>query len=256
MSEVSPKELEFTLRVRNNRLKQRRAALGMSQPQFAKAAGVVLGAYCGLETMKLSPQHKDGSWRDIVLSLSAFHAVEPEELFPPAVLAVAEPVVVRKVDGLDLRELMSMHQQRLLERPDEVYDRVDASKQIARSLATLTPREEEVIRLRFGLDGGGTWTLEEIAEIFGVQGERIRQVEAKGLRKLRHPERAKKLEPFMPDGKGKKAMQEAIARLESVREAERGRYLRNAKARWIDREETWQRVRREYHHRLQGEDKP
>lgn len=70
---------------------------------------------------------------------------------------------------------------------------------IADVLSTLTPREEKVLRLRFGFDDGNRRTLEEIGKEFNVQRERIRQIEAKALRKLRHPSRRKKLEPFHPD---------------------------------------------------------
>lgn len=64
-------------------------------------------------------------------------------------------------------------------------------------LDTLTDREENVLRLRFGLDDGRTRTLEEVGKVFGVTRERIRQIEAKALRKLRHPSRSKKLKDFM-----------------------------------------------------------
>ena len=197
-SEASLKELEFTLRARNNRLKERRLRLGMTQPQFAEAAHVGSASYGNLETMKLHPQHRDGSWRDIALALSSFHGVEPEELFPPAVLAVNEPVVVRRVDGHDLHELMTTHQQKMIEGPADAYERVETGKQIIRSLGTLSPREEEVLRIRFGLDGGGEHTLDEVSEKIGVTRERTRQIEAKGLRKLRHPSRSENLQQFLP----------------------------------------------------------
>ena len=64
-------------------------------------------------------------------------------------------------------------------------------------LDTLTPREEKVLRLRFGLDDGRSRTLEEVGKEFNVTRERIRQIEAKALRKLRHPSRSKKLKDFM-----------------------------------------------------------
>jgi len=64
-------------------------------------------------------------------------------------------------------------------------------------LKTLTPREEKVIKMRFGLDDGSEHTLEEVGQSFQVTRERIRQIEAKALRKLRHPSRAKKLRPFL-----------------------------------------------------------
>ncbi|MEZ1978456.1 sigma-70 family RNA polymerase sigma factor, partial [Staphylococcus aureus] len=64
-------------------------------------------------------------------------------------------------------------------------------------LDTLTDREENVLRLRFGLDDGRARTLEEVGKVFGVTRERIRQIEAKALRKLRHPSRSKRLKDFM-----------------------------------------------------------
>ena len=66
-------------------------------------------------------------------------------------------------------------------------------------LKTLTEREEKVLRLRFGLDDGQCRTLEEVGQIFGVTRERIRQIEAKALRKLRHPSRSRKLKDFLID---------------------------------------------------------
>lgn len=70
-------------------------------------------------------------------------------------------------------------------------------EQLSSVLQSLTPREQEVLRLRFGLDDGRTRTLEEVGLVFGVTRERIRQIEAKALRKLRHPSRSKKLKDFL-----------------------------------------------------------
>ncbi len=70
-------------------------------------------------------------------------------------------------------------------------------EQLEDVLDTLTDREENVLRLRFGLDDGRTRTLEEVGKVFGVTRERIRQIEAKALRKLRHPSRSKRLKDFM-----------------------------------------------------------
>ena len=70
-------------------------------------------------------------------------------------------------------------------------------EQLMEVLDTLTPREEMVIRLRFGLDDGKTRTLEEVGRVFKVTRERIRQIEAKALRKLRQPSRSKKLRDFL-----------------------------------------------------------
>ncbi|KRN88856.1 RNA polymerase sigma factor RpoD [Ligilactobacillus ceti] len=70
-------------------------------------------------------------------------------------------------------------------------------EQLENVLDTLTDREENVLRLRFGLDDGRTRTLEEVGKVFGVTRERIRQIEAKALRKLRHPSRSKQLKDFL-----------------------------------------------------------
>ncbi len=70
-------------------------------------------------------------------------------------------------------------------------------EQLEDVLGTLTPREERVLRLRFGLDDGRPRTLEEVGQEFGVTRERIRQIEAKALRKLRHPSRSKKLKDYL-----------------------------------------------------------
>lgn len=70
-------------------------------------------------------------------------------------------------------------------------------EQLKDVLDTLTEREENVLRLRFGLDDGRTRTLEEVGQVFGVTRERIRQIEAKALRKLRHPSRSKRLKDFL-----------------------------------------------------------
>ncbi len=77
--------------------------------------------------------------------------------------------------------------------PQDAASQMMLKEQLDSVLSSLTPREEKVIRLRFGLDDGRPRTLEEVGEEFNVTRERIRQIEAKALRKLRHPSRSKKL---------------------------------------------------------------
>ncbi|MCQ2439666.1 MAG: RNA polymerase sigma factor RpoD [Oscillospiraceae bacterium] len=81
--------------------------------------------------------------------------------------------------------------------PSEAASFTLLKEQLMEVLATLTPREEKVLRLRFGLEDGRTRTLEEVGREFNVTRERIRQIEAKALRKLRHPSRSKKLRDFL-----------------------------------------------------------
>lgn len=81
--------------------------------------------------------------------------------------------------------------------PDSMATYAMLKKQLTEVLDTLTPREEKVVRLRFGLDDGKTRTLEDVGKEFNVTRERIRQIEAKALRKLRHPSRSKRLKDYL-----------------------------------------------------------
>jgi len=81
--------------------------------------------------------------------------------------------------------------------PAEAASYLLLREQISEVLSSLTPREQRVLELRFGLDDGRARTLEEVGQVFGVTRERIRQIEAKALRKLRHPSRSKKLKDYL-----------------------------------------------------------
>ena len=81
--------------------------------------------------------------------------------------------------------------------PAEAVININLKEQTDAVLKTLTPREEKVIKMRFGLDDGSEHTLEEVGQSFAVTRERIRQIEAKALRKLRHPSRSRKLRAFL-----------------------------------------------------------
>ena len=81
--------------------------------------------------------------------------------------------------------------------PSEAASFTLLKEQLVDVLSTLTPREEKVLKLRFGIEDGRTRTLEEVGKEFNVTRERIRQIEAKALRKLRHPSRSKKLKDFL-----------------------------------------------------------
>ena len=83
--------------------------------------------------------------------------------------------------------------------PEEYATHEMLKDEISDVLLTLTEREEKVIRLRFGLEDGKSRTLEEVGQMFGVTRERIRQIEAKALRKLRHPSRSRKLKDYMSE---------------------------------------------------------
>jgi len=87
--------------------------------------------------------------------------------------------------------------------PAEAVINVDLKEQTAQVLRTLTPREEKIMKMRFGLEDGSEHTLEEVGRSFAVTRERIRQIEAKALRKLRQPSRSRKLKAFLADVHGR-----------------------------------------------------
>jgi RNA polymerase primary sigma factor len=80
--------------------------------------------------------------------------------------------------------------------PSDAAIQLNMKEQLSNMLKTLTPREEKIIRMRFGMDDGSEHTLEEVGQTFSVTRERIRQIEAKALRKLRHPSRSGKFRVF------------------------------------------------------------
>jgi RNA polymerase primary sigma factor len=77
--------------------------------------------------------------------------------------------------------------------PAEATARLNLSEQTRKTLRALTPREEKILKMRFGIDEKGGHTLEEVGKVFDVTRERIRQIETKALGKLRHPARSKQL---------------------------------------------------------------
>jgi RNA polymerase primary sigma factor len=84
--------------------------------------------------------------------------------------------------------------------PCETVIHINQEERTAAILRTLTPREEQIVRMRFGIGDGTQRTLEEVGQKFSVTRERIRQIEAKALRKLRHPSRSRKLKAFRQEG--------------------------------------------------------
>jgi RNA polymerase primary sigma factor len=86
--------------------------------------------------------------------------------------------------------------------PSDAVINLNLREQTAQVLKTLSPREEKIVKMRFGLEDGSEHTLEEVGQNFAVTRERIRQIEAKALRKLRHPSRSHRLRAFVEDGNG------------------------------------------------------
>ena len=109
-----------------------------------------------------------------------------------------QPVSLQAPIGSDGESALGdLIEDKSLSSPSDVVINLNLKEQVASMLKTLTPREEAIIRLRFGLDNDSECTLEQVGEVFAVTRERIRQIEAKVLRKLRHPLRSGRLRCFV-----------------------------------------------------------
>ena len=182
--EMSP--LRLKMRIYNNCLVARREALGLSQAALAKAVGISFGLYNALECLRIKPVTSSGAWRLIVQDIATFHRCMPEDLFPEVVQAVEKNMVVRCLTAGEVERLLAdVPDVPALPTPEDEAMEHEESMILDDVLATLPERVRDVLVLRFGLDGKGERTLVEVGEIQGVGKERIRQLEAKGLRALR-----------------------------------------------------------------------
>ncbi len=160
-----------------------------------------------LLNLKLGPTLRKGGFgkytviiRPICVTLANLLDRDVEWLFPNELYAHAWPRMISKdIDGARFLSLREAPRSALLLPADQETNIIQAElrQQVRIALKTLTPREEKIMIRKFGLNGEPEQGLEEISEAFQVSRERIRQIEAKALRKLRHPLRARKLRPFI-----------------------------------------------------------
>ncbi len=132
------------------------------------------------------------TWTENAEKLAAFYEVEPAQLFPEALRAIRKTTVVSELNIPQLMQLAGIASgepttdtKLLVEGPER--EAVRAA--VAQALATLSPREERIMRSRYGIDDGADQTHQEIAEVAGVSSKRIAQIENKALRKLRSDRR-------------------------------------------------------------------
>lgn len=137
--------------------------------------------------LKRSPLNAKGQFHQVIYDICDILLCSPEELFSEVQLTTALESNRRtiEVNEAEMQFMLQNQCENLL--LEDQLDRDRLSSKMDELLKTLTPREAKVIRARFGLDGRGAQTLEEIGRLFDVNKERIRQLEAKALRKLRHP---------------------------------------------------------------------
>ena len=186
--------VQLRLLTRNIRLVDARKARGMIQLDMARAAGIKIFRFQCIENLKVVPTVEE------ICKIACLLEKPTDYLFPEALLSAVEAGVFsrRKAELaapqiISLTEAQGLITDGGLDAVEEKIGRELLVEQVREAIDTLTPREQGVIRLRFGLVDGRCHSLEEVGPKFNVTKERIRQIEAKALRKLRHPSRARKL---------------------------------------------------------------
>ena len=177
---------------------------GWSNKQAGAYLGVSAQTFSDLIRLKIAPKtSKNVRWRVPVSKISERLGYSPEELFPESLYALNLPgCIVREFESPELLSLQEASTMRLLPSVDfelamarKLQDD-DRAVTLASTLATLSPSEEKILKMRFGLQDWSEHTLEEVGQYFAVPGSRIRQIEAKALRKLRHPARRRLLDKY------------------------------------------------------------
>ena len=177
----------------NWHLWQQRQKMGLSQKSLSLLISKDVQWVSRVETLRQKPSREEAEELASALSTTV------EELFPLEVLdrySSQLPSTVRFAIPATVLLLPSSEPEAPIQ-IDEAINQSELQQVIQNALSTLAPRERKVLELRFGLEDGCSRTLEETGREFHVANERIRQIEAKALRKLRHPSRSNGLKPFI-----------------------------------------------------------
>ena len=189
----NPRVVSLRLIPTNKRLVQERKLRGWTQAYLANLANISSCKLGHIETLRVIPSQNE------MEGLASILGVPEEELFPDELLyAIRRGIFSHRTVDLTKQEVASIGTvyQKFLTMPPEFENDAMLSQlkdDVLSVLKTLTPREQRVLTLRFGLDGGGSRTDREVGEEFNISKGRVQQVEAKALRKLRHPSRSRVL---------------------------------------------------------------
>ena len=181
------KDYRVEVKVKNNYLFSMMKSYGIENvPQLGKATGISINVLYTYLNLTKTPHTKKGRLLPSVEALCSFFSCAVDDLFPPQ--HIENPL--EKNSGVieaNMNELVSSNLLGGGTDPLELLEKQDTPKLVSTALEKLNPRERMVIKARFGLDGEEEKTLQEIAEVLDVCRSRARQIEAKALRKLRHP---------------------------------------------------------------------
>tara|TARA_R110000868_G_C10972576_1_gene770502 strand:- start:30955 stop:31563 length:609 start_codon:yes stop_codon:yes gene_type:complete len=153
-----------------------------------------------LVNLKMSPLNAEGDFWPFIYEITDLLLCSPEDLFSEAQLTMELATNKRTVLMREAEVKMLAQTHNTAPMLEEIIDQDKVKQMVMEKLDMLTPREAKVLTLRFGLDNCGDHTLDEVSKVFGCNRERVRQIEAKALRKLRHPSRSEDLKEYLDEG--------------------------------------------------------
>ena len=203
-----PKDIRIEIKPRNNLILTRMEEKGIrSIAHLCREAGLERSAEQAVNkivNLRSSPLRKVKGkkrlmeWRECVLEVARALEATPEELFPESIRGVKimrDMKVFAEVSVQDLQRLGGNTPKQLMvdTDPEKGLLLQEFDEALGTALQTLTPREEKILKVRFGLEDGQERTADEVAQMFAVPRSRIHQIEAKALRKMRHPSRSQRI---------------------------------------------------------------
>jgi RNA polymerase primary sigma factor len=179
-----------------------------SAAEFARAIGLTEQRVSALVALRNAPINQDGEFSPNAKRIMEALGAAPSDLWTTEQLNMklkrntkedffSAPTMQAILGGNVAQLEGSVYEES--EKPEEVLNKKELKAELEKVLGTLTPRETKVLQLRFGLDGCGEHTLEEIGDMLDIGKERVRQIEAKALRKMRDPSRSKAFKDHVED---------------------------------------------------------
>ncbi|MBN1325973.1 sigma-70 family RNA polymerase sigma factor [Candidatus Falkowbacteria bacterium] len=187
------KEIRVEARLRNNILYHAIFDRFKSVASFCRKYKLCQSSVGGLLNLKRSPLARNKSYSVTCEKIAKIFRMTPDMLFPPALYKIKQPERIWEISFSQLPSMSELKQLSAPSDPEKDIIEEEFKQSLAEALSLLAPREEQVLKYLYGLDGYEEKSLQEVGEIFHVSHTRIGQIRDKALRKLRHPTRIKLL---------------------------------------------------------------
>lgn len=205
-------KINAEIRLRHAAVIEARKAKGWTQKHLSEITGVRQTTISSLELLQFGLPRVQRA----ILTIAAALELDPDVVMPPDLNdnVVSKINVTRNVTPSRLLEYTDKFNSRMvLPAPDEIMENDVMKEKLEEALEDLTPRERTVLEMRYGLEDGHIYSLEEVGRKFNISRERVRQIERAAIRKLRHPTRSNKLCEFVPgteNWQGQRSIDEAV----------------------------------------------